>query len=112
VISSIDGYPGRNPMTQSLGSFRGHPVSTWNVGTPPARLGALGAPPSADIVKLRAATATIAIAGPASPFQTVLVVEQQLRFARRVTIEFSILETCMASLVLAPCRFDSATSHG
>jgi len=99
-------------MTQLLGSFRGHPVSTWNVGTPPARLGAFGAPPCAEILKPRATASTIAIAaGPASPFQTVLVVEQQLRVARRVTIEFSILETCMASLVLALC-LDSATLPG
>ena len=93
-------------MTRLLGSLRGHPVSTWNVGTLPARLDAFGVPPWADIVKLRAATATIAIAGPASPFQAVLVVERQLRFARRVASEFFILERCMASLVLARCRLD------
>jgi hypothetical protein len=99
-------------MTQLLGSFRGHAVSTWNVGTPPARLGAFGAPPWAEILKPRATAATIASgAEPASPFQTVLVVEQQLRIARRAASEFSILETCMASLVLALC-LDSATLPG
>ena len=100
-------------MTQLLGSFRGHPVSTWNVGTLAARLGAFGVPPWADMVKLRAATATIAIAAaPASPFQTIVVVERQLRFARRLASEFFILESCMASLVLALCRFDSSSLPG
>jgi hypothetical protein len=87
-------------MTQLLGSFRGHDASTWNVGTLPARFGAFGVPPWAEILKLRATAATRAIgAGPARPFQTVFVVEQQLRSGRRVAGEFRMLEKCMAPIL-------------